>query len=166
MDGDIALWSVENGNLLGSVEGHKERITSVAFSNDGSRVATGSSDRTARIWDVVSRKPVATLEHGSYVFAVGFSPDGRFVATGEQNGTVRVWDVPSGQLVMATKPHTFPVNDIEFTGGGNGIVAVSNDGGASLLPCHACGTLPDLLERASRHLPAGFDKRALEIYTR
>ena len=166
MGAGAALWSAGSGELMGVLAGHSERITSVAFSADASRVVTGSWDRTARVWDVASRKVLATLApHSSYVFSAKFSPDGRFVATGEQNGTVRVWEVPAGRLVTVFKPHHWPINDLTFTANGAAIATVSNDGGATLFPCHACGALSDLLEKARRHIPAGFDRRTLEVYT-
>jgi WD40 repeat protein len=68
----------------------------VAFSPDGKRVVTGSSDNTARVWDLTGATPVATaLEgHRGAVNSVAFSPDGKRVVAGSDDNTVQVWDTP------------------------------------------------------------------------
>ena len=64
---------------------------SVAFARDGAALITGSSDK-ARVWDVASRRCVATLKgHTRAVYSVAASPDGRTLATGSDDGTARLW---------------------------------------------------------------------------
>ena len=64
----------------------------MAFARDGEALITGSGDKTARVWDVASRRCVATLEgHTDEVIAVAASPDGRTLATGSEDGTARLW---------------------------------------------------------------------------
>ncbi len=86
-----------------NLEGHAGAITSVAFSPDGKRLATGSSDNTAKIWDVQSGKTLITIiEEGDYgtVTSVAFSPDGKRLATGSSNHTAKIWDVQSGKTLI------------------------------------------------------------------
>jgi WD40 repeat protein len=75
---------------------HDDALTALAFSRDGRYLATASSDRTARVWDLADLREVVRLPHPTTVNAVAFSPDGRRLATasGEPFGAshvVRLW---------------------------------------------------------------------------
>jgi WD40 repeat protein len=78
---------------------HQGIVYAVAFSPDGTTVITGSYDRTARLWDVSTGRPIGQpLTHQDAVSAVAFSPDGTTVITGSRDGTARFWDVATELL--------------------------------------------------------------------
>ncbi|KAK4140202.1 putative HET containing-domain vegetative incompatibility protein [Dichotomopilus funicola] len=88
------IWSP----CLQTFEGHSGWVQSVAFSPDGSRIASGSNDQTIRIWDAKSGKEVRKLEgHSDRVRSVAFSPDGSRIASGSDDQTIRIWDAKSGK---------------------------------------------------------------------
>ena len=64
-------------------------------SADGRAVLTGSFDKTARVWDTVTGKPLGpALRHDGQIYAVAFSPDGQTVLTGSDDRTARLWEIP------------------------------------------------------------------------
>ena len=68
-----------------TLKGHSGTVYSVAFSPDGKRLATGSGDRTVKLWDAATGQELLTLKgHSDNVYSVAFSPDGKRLATGSR----------------------------------------------------------------------------------
>ena len=76
------------------LRGHKKPINRIAWSPDGSYLASPSDDKTIRIWDARSGECLrSTHGNSGWVFSVAWSPDGRRLASGSGDYTIRVWDV-------------------------------------------------------------------------
>ncbi len=115
------------------LRGHISFVYSAVFSPDGSKIATASNDKTAKIWNVpssLSITPTVSITltgHTGSVNAVAFSPDGRTVVTASSDTLAKIWDVPSGRELKSFKGHTGPVNSVAFSPDGRTIVTVSSD---------------------------------------
>jgi len=81
--------------------GHTDLVTSVVFSPDGKKLASGSYDNTVRLWDVETGQAIGlALEgHTDWVRTVVFSPDGKKLASGSHDNTVQLWDVETGKTM-------------------------------------------------------------------
>ena len=82
------------GREWATLDGHEGWVAAVAFSPDGTILATGSHDQTIKLWDAATGRELATLRgHTGNVYTVAFSPDGSLLASGSLDGTVRLWDM-------------------------------------------------------------------------
>jgi WD40 repeat protein len=117
--------------MVGDAMRHLESVLTVAFSPDGSRVATGSFDGTARFWNASTGKPFTEpLRHNGPVRAVSFSPDGSLLATGSLDGSVRIWHAGNGQLLGWPLLHLGDVTSVAFSSDGRLLASASANGSA------------------------------------
>jgi WD40 repeat protein len=73
-------------------------IFDVKFGSDGKTLASGSADKTIKLWDVRTGKETATLKgHTDFVYTVAFSPDEEMLASGGVDRTIILWDVKAGK---------------------------------------------------------------------
>jgi WD40 repeat protein len=103
-------------------------VCAVAFSPDATRLATGSWDNTARIWDVpTGRALLREMRHGAHVTDVCFSPDGRRLATASRDRTARVWNAATGQPLTERLLHDAPVVGVRFHTDGQQLETLSGE---------------------------------------
>src|SRR5207248_662463 len=93
MSGELKVWDARTGREALTLKGHAGEVSSVAFSADGRRLASGGGDKTVKVWDARTGQEALTLKGPTgRVSSAAFSPDGRRLASGGQDQTVRVWD--------------------------------------------------------------------------
>ena len=132
----ITFWDVHEHRELATLTGHYGVVHCIAFSPDGSLLATGDGDRksgSVRLWDVHERRELCTLaSHPAEVYSVVFSPDGTLLASGSGGDSGRLWDVHARRELAA-----FPMCSVgAFSPDGALLAGTSNDNTVKLWDVH------------------------------
>jgi len=106
---------------------HDDMLEAMAFSPDGTRLATASEDETARLWETATGREVARMEHDGAVSSVAFSPDGTRLATASSDKTARLWETATGREV-ARMEHEDGVWEVAFSPDGTRLATVTDKG--------------------------------------
>ena len=96
--------------------GHKKSVKSISFSPDGKTMASGSYDRTIRLWNLPEGRYKKTLKgHRKSINSMDFSSDGKLLASASRDNTARVWDVETGKHKKTFKGHIDEVMHIALS---------------------------------------------------
>jgi small GTP-binding protein len=110
------------------LRGHANQINRIAWSPDGTYLASPSSDKTIRIWDAGSGACLHTLQgHTNLIWGVAWSPDGQRLASASADQTIRLWDATSGEPLQTLKGHTGAVFSVAWSPDGQCLASASND---------------------------------------
>jgi WD40 repeat protein len=103
-EGTVSIWNIGTGSLSFEAKKHDSAINAIAFSADGTLMATGGDDRTAIIWDMNAGKTRRMLKgHDLAITSLAFSPDATTLAVGSGNASVVLWRVETGKLDRVLK---------------------------------------------------------------
>jgi predicted NACHT family NTPase len=127
--GEVKLWDLATGQEKLSLPGLESAVWSVAFSKDGSLIATGSYGKKVKVFEAASGKEVAAFDgHKNWVTCVAFSPDGSTLASGSEDTTIKLWDLKTQKERATLSGHTGTVRDLAFSTGGQLLASASLDG--------------------------------------
>ncbi len=134
-DNVVQLWDAQTGAHKTTLSGHTQEVNSIAYSPDGSIIASGSKDGVVRLWDVATGKQKAVLARTSWIHfllpwlspsvnAVAYSPDANTIAAVSVDYTLRLWDTQTTKLKTTLTGHTGPVNAVVYSPDGKMIATV------------------------------------------
>ncbi|MDM3852897.1 MAG: hypothetical protein PT119_23670 [Aphanizomenon gracile PMC627.10] len=110
-----------------TITGHSGSVRSVAFSPDGQTLASGSEDKTIKLWNVKTGNLLQTLIGHSDTVSVAYSPDGQTLASGSNDYTIKLWDVKTGNLLQTLTGHSGAVNSVAYSPDGQTVASGSWD---------------------------------------
>ena len=122
---------------LAELEGHTNTTCTLEFSLDGTKLFSGSSDNTVKIWDVAAKDAETwackktLVGHSASVWRVSESPCDKHLTSGSGDKTVKVWDITTGSELRTIKAHEECVYGVSFEKGGR-IISASTDGKVKL----------------------------------
>lgn len=124
-NGQLKIWQLDGPHGSVEIRAHRDRITGLAISWDGTTVATASADATIKIWDIRTRdlKLIKTLRNDRVgVGSVVFSRDGKKLVSEAYNNTVRLWDLESEKPLMTSERYANAVTHPAISPDGNTLV--------------------------------------------
>jgi serine/threonine protein kinase len=108
--------------------GHSGEVNSLAFSRDRITLASGSDDKTIKIWNLNNKKEIRTLKgHSNTVYSVAISLDGKIIVSGSSDKTIKIWNLQTGQLINTLYGHKDFVNSVAISPDGQTIASGSYD---------------------------------------
>jgi WD40 repeat protein/serine/threonine protein kinase len=127
----IKLWDSKSGRLVRGWHGGAGTTASLAFSPDGTTLASAHLTRheNVRLWDVKTGKRLATLEgHTARARTIAFHPNGELLASAGSDKTIRLWDVEKRRCVRMLKGHEDTIHKLVFAPDGMQLASAASDG--------------------------------------
>ncbi|MFI8939533.1 CHAT domain-containing protein [Streptomyces syringium] len=129
----VRIWDVTTGQVTWDrrLGGWSTMVNATAFSVDGRKLAAGSTDNIARIWDTATKHLSLELTHGHFINAVDFDFSARYIATGSADAAAHIWDLTTGTKILSL-PHARAVRDVKFSPDGELLLTACEDRSAYL----------------------------------
>ncbi|KEP48238.1 vegetative incompatibility protein HET-E-1 [Rhizoctonia solani 123E] len=127
-DKSVYLWDVTEWKMIGQgLQGHSGRVFSVAFSPEGTCLA--SADNTMVLWDIASHSRIGGLYtgHTGEINSIAFSPCGTRLASGSDDSSIRVWDRHTGNTIHTLTGHASRIWAVTFSPDGSFVASGSKD---------------------------------------
>jgi WD40 repeat protein len=122
----IKIWDAKTGKLITNLKGHRESVSCLAWTADGSTLISGSEDYSIRTWNTTTWQQIHVLKgHTSCVISIAISPNVPILASASWDDTARLWNLENGQPIGS------PLHP-------RGVICVSFSTGGTLLATGCC----------------------------
>jgi WD40 repeat protein len=126
-DGTVHLWKLPVAPV--PMEGHAAGITTITFRPDGLQIASGSEDKSVRLWNPAGgAEPILLAGHEAIISEVIYRPDGQQLVSADQQGVVKIWNPANGEQLASIQAHEVAVTGMSFHPEGNRLVTAAADG--------------------------------------
>ena len=127
-NGAISLWNAEDWSKLDDLTGHNGEVWSLRFTRNGETLASASSDRSVRLWNLQTMQCKSVLNHFHEVLSVAFTADDHRLISGSEQGWLSFWNPDREQLLGRFQIGDYSVGAIGFSGDGSKVITASVDG--------------------------------------
>ena len=131
-DGRVRVLDLNNGRDVASLAGHEHQVVLLALSPDGKLLASAASDRTIRVQDASTGKPLVTLTNAEDLNCLCISRDGLLLAGGSPRDDILLWDLRTGAQRFRMSGHKGRILELDFSPDGRQLASASWDGTAGL----------------------------------
>ncbi|WP_299485172.1 NB-ARC domain-containing protein [Acaryochloris sp. IP29b_bin.137] len=135
-DNLIRLWNFKTGDYVTSYTAPMKEVFFVAFSPDGKFMATGSSDKTVRLWNITEGGQIILRGHTQQICSVAFSPDSRYLISSSFDRTLKLWDIQKRRCIRTYRGHVHQVRGVAFSPDGQHFASASMDRTVKLWNIH------------------------------
>lgn len=147
-DRTARVWKINGRRQLHTLSGHTDHVLSCCISFEGSRLLTGSADRSIRVWDVTNGNCLNNIQCGTTVRDIAQARDGSVTVTANQNNTLGVWDLRIRKNIQSLDIHSKPVTSVSLSPDGDRIVTCSLDNSLKVLDLRNMDTIFTLQDRS------------------
>jgi WD40 repeat protein len=118
----------EQISLANTLTGHSQRVSSIAITPDGQLIASGSEDKTIKLWNLRTGQLLRTLTgHSEGIRSIAISLDGKLLASGGDDKTIKLWNLDTGKLLRTLTGHSEIVQSVTISPDGKLLASGSND---------------------------------------
>ncbi|MEQ9623836.1 protein kinase domain-containing protein [Coleofasciculus chthonoplastes] len=144
-----------NASLVNTIQGHGGRISTITFSPDKKSLASGSVDKTIKLWQVSMAWEIRTFggwfsgKHSKEITCLAFSPDGKYLVSGSRDETLKLWQVQTGKQLVSVKSHKGGVDSVAFNPNKRFVASCGRDNKIRICQSNTLKTIQVLSSRSS-----------------